>query len=498
MAGGKTRVPVAGTIGKAVFIDPNATVGSQIGTDFKLPDGTVPTLAQLAAALGVNQQAAATFAATLWQLIGEIPINIVDIAALRTSGFLVRNGDGSWSLVPAPPPGQIGLDGSDGAEGDRGPPGAPGAAGAAGLRGPPGEDGQPGDDGSPGPPGPPGATGTGTTGAPGPMGNPGVDGSDGADGNDGPPGPQGPAGSNGATGAAGPFGPPGPEGEAGADGGEGPPGPQGIAGPAGLTGSIGPQGPIGLIGQDGADGTDGDRGAPGVAGANGATGPQGPIGIPGNDGDTGADGDRGAPGAQGLQGVTGAQGAIGSVITFGDDAAPEIDYCIGRGVDQMAPYNWGGNHVWNQSINGDVVNTLRNSSAGVAADGRWRLLNDAGHDFSMFLTSSAYSGLWVTGGPSGEQCGLYSNQNIPFVFGVNNAARLIISAAGNIYDATIHTFKISTVEAITISGVATTGTSTPSFGAVANKPGATSGAQVAKWLPVTLGGVQFYMPMWAA
>ncbi len=45
------RVTVAGTIGKAVRINPDATEGSKIGVDFQLPDGTVPSLEGLADAL---------------------------------------------------------------------------------------------------------------------------------------------------------------------------------------------------------------------------------------------------------------------------------------------------------------------------------------------------------------------------------------------------------------------------------------------------------------
>jgi len=47
------RVTVAGTIGKAVRINTDATIGSQIGVDFQLPDGTTPTLEELADALYV-------------------------------------------------------------------------------------------------------------------------------------------------------------------------------------------------------------------------------------------------------------------------------------------------------------------------------------------------------------------------------------------------------------------------------------------------------------
>ncbi|KKL69665.1 hypothetical protein LCGC14_2112630, partial [marine sediment metagenome] len=45
------RVPIAGTIGKAIRINPDANVGAQIGADLFLPDGSVPSLAELAIAL---------------------------------------------------------------------------------------------------------------------------------------------------------------------------------------------------------------------------------------------------------------------------------------------------------------------------------------------------------------------------------------------------------------------------------------------------------------
>lgn len=47
----EVRIPVANTVGKTVRINPNATVGAHIGKDLKLPDGTVPSLAELASAL---------------------------------------------------------------------------------------------------------------------------------------------------------------------------------------------------------------------------------------------------------------------------------------------------------------------------------------------------------------------------------------------------------------------------------------------------------------
>lgn len=50
----KVRIPVIGTVGKSLSFDPNATVGATIGTDLKLPDGSIATKTTLAAYLGVS------------------------------------------------------------------------------------------------------------------------------------------------------------------------------------------------------------------------------------------------------------------------------------------------------------------------------------------------------------------------------------------------------------------------------------------------------------
>lgn len=95
---GKIKVPVFGTVGKAVFIEQGATLGATIGTDLRLPDGSVPSLNQLAAALGVGQSANSLNGnqATLWRFIGEKPANIIEVAALSTSGLVVRQASGDW------------------------------------------------------------------------------------------------------------------------------------------------------------------------------------------------------------------------------------------------------------------------------------------------------------------------------------------------------------------------------------------------------------------
>jgi len=93
----KVRVAIAGTIGKSVRFESDATIGSQIGTDLRLPDGTVPTMAELialfTAAVDTGDN---TLATTLWRLIGEIPPNVTAVENLATSGIVVRQTAGTW------------------------------------------------------------------------------------------------------------------------------------------------------------------------------------------------------------------------------------------------------------------------------------------------------------------------------------------------------------------------------------------------------------------
>lgn len=149
----KSRLPIAGTIGKSIQTIANAPAQNT----------TTVTNAQLQQILAaVNASLAAKnpsgMVPTNWKLIDEIPPNIVSIAALASSGFLTRNANGTWNLVPTP----IGRPGADGEPGEPGPPGVPGLqglTGAPGNLGPPGADGEDGNYGPPGPPGPPGPQG---------------------------------------------------------------------------------------------------------------------------------------------------------------------------------------------------------------------------------------------------------------------------------------------------------------------------------------------------
>lgn len=74
-----------------IVVEEGATVGAQIGTDLRLPDGSVPTLAQLAQALGVGASTAS--GTTLWEQIFGVPPNLGAIAELNLAPntFIARN-----------------------------------------------------------------------------------------------------------------------------------------------------------------------------------------------------------------------------------------------------------------------------------------------------------------------------------------------------------------------------------------------------------------------
>jgi hypothetical protein len=93
----KIQVPVFGTAGKVVTIAQDATVGAEIGKDLFLPGGKLATLAELKRVL-VGEIPSGNAFPTLWNLIREIPSNIVQIAGLAVPGVPSRNASGTWSM----------------------------------------------------------------------------------------------------------------------------------------------------------------------------------------------------------------------------------------------------------------------------------------------------------------------------------------------------------------------------------------------------------------
>jgi hypothetical protein len=235
------KVPVAGTIGKAL----------KINTGDELTQAQVVALINQAFATYSPQfqpvQTGADVSTPFWTAIQEVPENIVDVAALASFGVLFRDPAGNIITIPIPiaPPGEPGEPGDDVQPGPPGEPGSPGPTGPTGPAGPSGSG-----SGAPGPPGEDGEDGEDGMSIPGPVGS------------QGPTGATGPTGSAGAAGAAG-YGIPGmagEDGDAGQDGAPGAAGAKGATGSTGTTGATGATGPTGSAGAVGATGQDGDDG----------------------------------------------------------------------------------------------------------------------------------------------------------------------------------------------------------------------------------------------
>lgn len=78
-------------------VEENATVGARIGTDLRLPDGSVPTLAQLAAALGVTTGSTASAAS----IASLSRFTVATLPAATGAGRMIYVTDESGGEVPA-------------------------------------------------------------------------------------------------------------------------------------------------------------------------------------------------------------------------------------------------------------------------------------------------------------------------------------------------------------------------------------------------------------
>lgn len=124
MAQNKTRVPVKGTVGKSVRVNPTAisSSGAILGVNLMLPNGQIPSLSQLAALLqtaaaqtnqpGNINTTSGPASAVLWDNVLAVPPNI--------------SGPPLWSPaeeMAEDPPIIPGRDGRDGTSGSNGSPG---------------------------------------------------------------------------------------------------------------------------------------------------------------------------------------------------------------------------------------------------------------------------------------------------------------------------------------------------------------------------------------
>lgn len=152
MSANKTRVQVRGSVGKSVrFPTAPGSTGATIGVDLKLPDGSIPSLQQLAAALNTGSAlqdqpgnivppgGGSGSTLLLWQNVQYVPANI-----LYPPRPIPQTVDPDPPRVIPGPAGRDGVIGHDGAPGLTVPrfadepdrprmiPGPPGAAGAPG------------------------------------------------------------------------------------------------------------------------------------------------------------------------------------------------------------------------------------------------------------------------------------------------------------------------------------------------------------------------------
>lgn len=90
----KIKVPIFGTIGKAVAVDPRATEGATVGVNLRWPDGTLVQVGDLTG--GAQQSDSGGVQPTLWKLVLEKPRNIEEVEALSSAGLIVRLASQDW------------------------------------------------------------------------------------------------------------------------------------------------------------------------------------------------------------------------------------------------------------------------------------------------------------------------------------------------------------------------------------------------------------------
>ena len=71
---------------------------------------------------------------------------------------------------------------------------------------------------------------------------------------------------------------------------------------------------------------------------------------------------------------------------------------------------------------------VQNTSTGTSARAQFSINNSA-DGLVMAISSTGYSGAWLTSGPTGESAGIYTGASIPLVLGTNNTAALSLTAA---------------------------------------------------------------------
>ncbi len=95
----KVRVPVAGTIGRAVDVPRHAADGATVGVNLRWPDGALVKESDLRDPAGTGGGSAGTGARPIpWKLVLEVPANVQAVAALAGAGLVTRRANGDWTV----------------------------------------------------------------------------------------------------------------------------------------------------------------------------------------------------------------------------------------------------------------------------------------------------------------------------------------------------------------------------------------------------------------
>ena len=309
-----------------------------------------------------------------------------------------------------------------------------------------------------------------------------------------------------------------------------------------------------FVGRVGPPGRTGRRGVPGVPGAKGANGVAGAtgIGIPGRRGPRGKQGIPGIPGTRGATGPAGSGSSASGFPGYRQKSAQRQRFT--PWVDSGAANIWrapqkftqpttftapaGSTGLRFQAATGSFASLQM--TGGLTGAKSWELVvdNTTAGTFSLFndthvteMLAVADSGQFTFAVPNTSVATLSVNSvdnqsgiNIKSNANTNGTGLQILNAAGTaggflgigpwafagsaIGDTALASIaatlrligttvqiRSSSAEFITLNGAPTTGSASGSI-IGNNKPGSTINSAAARWLPVSFGGTQYYIPMW--
>jgi hypothetical protein len=108
---------------------------------------------------------------------------------------------------------------------------------------------------------------------------------------------------------------------------------------------------------------------------------------------------------------------------------------LGTNFEGTSGMTWNGTGVYNvQTVSGGapggaILQSLQNLSSG-ATSGALSVLANSTDQLAFALSSTGFSGPWLTGWPSGEAAGIYTVGSVPLVIGTNSTAAISIATSG--------------------------------------------------------------------